>query len=73
VATELHKGFTPLFRPDTPEDYKPVARALLDKKMQYVNECLKIKSGLTGTVSLSPMAVYRAALGVRREAGYGRL
>ena len=27
VATELHKGFTPLFRPDTPEDYKPVARA----------------------------------------------
>ncbi len=22
IATELHKGFTPLFRPDTPEDYK---------------------------------------------------
>ena len=28
IATEFHKGFTPLFRPDTPEDYKPVARAL---------------------------------------------
>ncbi|STT07945.1 glutathione S-transferase [Klebsiella michiganensis] len=56
VATELHKGFTPLFRPDTPEDYKPVARALLDKKMQYVNECLEDKEWINGTVSLSPMA-----------------
>ena len=48
VATELHKGFTPLFRPDTPEDYKPVARALLDKKMQYVNECLEDKEWING-------------------------
>ena len=46
VATELHKGFTPLFRPDTPEDYKPVARALLD--MQYVNECLEDKEWING-------------------------
>ncbi|MDU7822442.1 MAG: glutathione transferase GstA, partial [Klebsiella sp.] len=48
VATELHKGFTPLFRPDTPEDYKPVARALLDKKMQYVNESLEDKEWING-------------------------
>lgn len=32
IATELHKGFTPLFRPDTPEDFKPTVRALLEKK-----------------------------------------
>ncbi len=31
IATELHKGFTPLFRPDTPEEYKPTVRALLEK------------------------------------------
>lgn len=31
IATELHKGFTPLFRPDTPDDYKPTVRALLEK------------------------------------------
>ena len=37
-----------LFRPDTPEDYKPVARALLDKKMQYVNECLEDKEWING-------------------------
>ena len=41
IATELHKGFTPLFRPDTPEDFKPTVRALLEKKMQYVNDSLK--------------------------------
>ena len=41
VATELHKGFTPLFRPDTPEEYKPAVRALLEKKLQYVDESLK--------------------------------
>ena len=48
VATELHKGFTPLFRPDTPEDYKPVARALLEKKLQYVDTSLEDKQWLTG-------------------------
>ena len=48
VATELHKGFTPLFRPDTPEDYKPVARALLEKKLQYVDASLADKQWLTG-------------------------
>ncbi|WP_058909929.1 glutathione transferase GstA [Entomohabitans teleogrylli] len=48
IATELHKGFTPLFRPDTPEDYKPVARAALEKKLQYVNEQLADKQWLMG-------------------------
>lgn len=42
IATELHKGFTPLLGPDTPEEYKPtVLRAALEKKLQYVNEALK--------------------------------
>ncbi|HEO9417180.1 TPA: glutathione transferase GstA [Klebsiella pneumoniae subsp. pneumoniae] len=48
VATELHKSFTPLFRPDTPEDYKPVARGLLEKKLQYVDAALADKQWLTG-------------------------
>lgn len=41
IATELHKGFTPLFRPDTPEEFKPTVRALLEKKLQYVDESLQ--------------------------------
>ncbi len=48
IATELHKGFTPLFRPDTPDDYKPTVRALLEKKLQYVDEALKDKQWLNG-------------------------
>lgn len=31
IATELHKGFTPLFHPATPEEFKPIARAQLEK------------------------------------------
>ncbi|WP_434669304.1 glutathione transferase GstA [Klebsiella sp. B345] len=48
VATELHKGFTPLFRPDTPEDYKPTARAQLEKKLQYIDGSLADKQWLNG-------------------------
>ena len=48
IATELHKGFTPLFRHDTPEDFKPTVRALLEKKMQYVNDSLKDNQWICG-------------------------
>ncbi len=48
IATELHKGFTPLFRPDTPEEYKPTVRALLEKKLQYVNASLKEDQWICG-------------------------
>ena len=49
IATELHKGFTPLFRPDTPEEYKPTVRALLEKKMQYVDHSLKEGQWICGS------------------------
>ena len=48
IATELHKGFTPLFRPDTPEEYKPTVRTLLEKKLQYVNASLKDDQWICG-------------------------
>ncbi len=48
IATELHKGFTPLFRPDTPEDYKPLARQALEEKFGYVDASLKEKTWLMG-------------------------
>ncbi len=49
IATELHKGFTPLFRPDTPEDFKSTIRALLEKKMQYVNDALQDNQWICGS------------------------
>lgn len=48
IATELHKGFTPLFRPDTPEDFKPVVRGLLEKKLEYVNASLEGNEWISG-------------------------
>jgi len=48
IATELHKGFTPLFRPDTPEDFKPIVRALLEKKFSYVNDALRDGEWISG-------------------------
>ncbi|NWA61810.1 glutathione transferase GstA [Pantoea sp. B9002] len=48
VSSELHKSFSPLFRPDTPEDYKTIARAQLEKKYHQVNEALQDKQWLLG-------------------------
>ncbi len=48
IATELHKGFTPLFRPGTPDEYKTIAREQLQKKFEYVNEALAQKQWLMG-------------------------
>lgn len=48
IATELHKGFTPLFRANTPEDYKPLARQTLEAKFRYVDAALKDKTWLMG-------------------------
>lgn len=48
IATELHKGFTPLFRPDTPDEYKPTVRSLLEKKLSFVNGELASREFIAG-------------------------
>lgn len=48
IGSELHKTFSPLFRPDTPEEYKAIARAQLEKKYQTVNAALQDKQWLMG-------------------------
>jgi glutathione S-transferase len=40
IATELHKGFGPLFNPATPEEFKAATRELIGKKFDYVQERL---------------------------------
>lgn len=75
IATELHKGFTPLFRPDTPEDYKPTVRALLDKKLAYINESLANAEWISGSrftiADAYLFTVLRWAFAVKLEmAGY---
>src|SRR4051794_28183596 len=40
AGSELHKTFGPLFRPDTPEDYKAVARENFGKKLDHLERHL---------------------------------
>jgi glutathione S-transferase len=48
ISSELHKTFGPLFRPDTPEATKQASRALLAKRLSYVDASLEDKSYLFG-------------------------
>lgn len=48
VGTELHKGFSPLFNPATPEDYKPMVRERLLQRLQWVDGQLAGKQYLMG-------------------------
>jgi glutathione S-transferase len=48
ITSELHKSFGPLFNPSTPEDYKPVAKALIAKRLELVDAALGEKPYLMG-------------------------
>lgn len=48
IGTEIHKGFSPLFNPATPEDYKPMVRERLLQRLQWVDSQLANKQYLMG-------------------------
>jgi glutathione S-transferase len=48
ITSELHKGFSPLFTPDTPDDYKPIVRNRLLARLTYVDAQLADRSYLLG-------------------------
>lgn len=48
IGTELHKGFSPLFNPATPENYKPMVRERLLQRLQWVDGQLAGKQYLMG-------------------------
>jgi glutathione S-transferase len=48
ITSELHKNFSPLFRPNTPDDYKPIARENLASRFGFVDKQLAGKKYLTG-------------------------
>ncbi len=48
IGTELHKGFSPLFSPATPEEYKPMVRERLLQRLQWVDSQLAGKQYLMG-------------------------
>jgi glutathione S-transferase len=48
LTSEVHKQFSPLFRPNTPEDYKPIAKENIAKRFDYLDQHLKGKDYLMG-------------------------
>ncbi len=48
IGTEIHKGFSPLFNPATPEEYKTMAREKLLQRLQWVDSQLADKQYVMG-------------------------
>ncbi len=48
ITTEIHKGFSPLFKPNTPDEYKKIARENLAGRFDWLNQQLAGKDYLTG-------------------------
>lgn len=48
VSTELHKQFSPLFKPNTPDATKEIQKELLAKRFAFVDKALEDQTYLTG-------------------------
>jgi len=48
ISTELHKAFSPLFKPNTPEETKQAARDLISARLNIVEKQLQGRDYLTG-------------------------
>lgn len=48
ITSEIHKAFTPLFKPDTPEDYKTISKSNLATRFGFLDGKLAGQQFLTG-------------------------
>ena len=48
ISTEIHKGFSPLFKPNTPDEYKKIARENLAGRFDWLDQQLAGKDYLMG-------------------------
>lgn len=48
ISSEIHKTFSPLFRPDTPEDYKATAKENLASRFEWIDRQLAGRAYLMG-------------------------
>ena len=48
ITSELHKSYSPLFRPTTPDEYKKLAREYLAKRIAILDKHLAGKSHILG-------------------------
>ena len=48
ITSELHKNFTPLFKPNTPDEYKTIAKDSLAGRFNYIDSHLASRKFLMG-------------------------
>ncbi len=48
ISSELHKGFSPFFNKATPEEYKDMTRARLQKRLDFVDQLLAKQKFIAG-------------------------
>jgi glutathione S-transferase len=48
LTSEVHKSFSPLFKPNTPEEYKKIAKENLAGRFDWLDQQLAGKDYLTG-------------------------
>ncbi|WP_279116875.1 glutathione transferase GstA [Acidithiobacillus thiooxidans] len=69
ISTELHKGFSPLFNPQVPEEWKAVAAAQLGRRLGTVSRQLEGKDWLLGEGFTVADAYLFTVLGWGRHVG----
>jgi glutathione S-transferase len=69
VATELHKSFSPFFRPGTPEETKTASKEHLAKRIKFVDSRLADRSYLMGDVFSVADAYLWTILGWAKHVG----
>jgi len=53
LTSEIHKTFSPLFKPNTPEDYKKIAKENLATRLDWLDKQLAGKEYLLGSFSVA--------------------
>ncbi|HEY5898684.1 MAG TPA: glutathione transferase GstA [Burkholderiales bacterium] len=48
ITSEIHKQYTPLFKPNTPDDYKPIAKQNIENRFNWLDQQLAGKDYLMG-------------------------
>ena len=49
LTSEIHKGFSPLFKPNTPEEYKKIAKENLAARFDWLDQQLGGRNYLMGS------------------------
>jgi len=53
ITSEIHKGFSPLFKPNTPEEYKTISKENLAKRFDWLDRELGSREYLAGRFSVA--------------------